>query len=114
MKRYVLIFSVLLPLFSFAQNLTWEEKISPKYSYTLSDATVTKKSDVEYQTKNRTKDYSLEALQHQKKELASKIKQIEASDTIGLEASHLKKYKYMLEYTNSMILKFEQTPKPKK
>jgi hypothetical protein len=113
MKKILIPVFLVLPAFLFAQNLSWEQKISPEYSYKLPQ-----KEKQEANSLNATKRSATDAdnpynkLLLQRDELKANIASLEKKQNSEKDKQWLDKYRISLKFVEDKILKY-QTPKKK-
>ncbi len=111
MKKVLLLVLFSLPCYLMAQNnLSWEEKVSPKYSYKLPE---TKKSDATLTQRATTEDPYDKLLAH-REDLKVKIADLEQHQDSEKDKQWLDKFRVSLELVEKQIKDYQAQASEKK
>ena len=113
MKKILIPVFLVLPSLLFAQNLTWEQKISPEYIYKLPQKEKEETKSL-YTTKRSATDAGnlYNKLLLKRDELKANIVDLEKNQNTEKDKQWLDKYRVSLKFVEDKILKY-QNPKKK-
>ncbi len=113
MKKILIPVFLVLPSFLFAQNLTWEQKISPEYSYKLPQKEKKETNSLCTTKRSATGAGNLyNKLLLKRDELKANIVDLKKNQNTEKDKQWLDKYRVSLKFVEDKILKY-QNPKKK-
>ncbi len=114
MKNFLTPIILLFPFLLFAQNLSWEQKVSPEYSYKLPQKEKQEANAIHYTKRSTSDAASYNKLLLQREELKANIASLEKNQNSEKDKQWLDKYKVSLKFIEEKILETKTLKKKEK